>query len=95
MGFTKNHRFVGRRIELHPGCDLWARGARFADIVAVDDQGTDIRKPTLIKVRMVNRRVRKLQILTLDRAFPFCVKCSRTMTDGEWFDRCENCADPS
>lgn len=26
---------VGDRIELHPGCDLWMRGARFGTVVAI------------------------------------------------------------
>lgn len=25
---------VGKRIELHPACDLWMRGARFGTVVA-------------------------------------------------------------
>ena len=26
---------VGERVELHPGCDAWARGDRFGEVVAV------------------------------------------------------------
>lgn len=27
---------VGDRVELHPGCDLWAAGARFAQVTRID-----------------------------------------------------------
>jgi hypothetical protein len=94
-GYTKKHRFVGRRVELHPGCDLWMRGAKFGTVVMVNDQGGNIRLPTLLKIRMDHPKVLKLQVLPCGRADPLCVKCARTMRDGEWHDRCENCADPS
>ena len=34
-GYDGNGYGVGDRVELHPGCDLWARGARFGVVVGV------------------------------------------------------------
>lgn len=49
---------VGKRVEIHPACDLWMRGARFGTVTAVKDG--------VLLVRMDNARVRKLQRLTPD-----------------------------
>ena len=34
-GYDGNGYDVGDRVELHPGTDLWARGARFGTVVGV------------------------------------------------------------
>lgn len=48
----------GARVELHPGCDLWMRGARFGTVrKIVGDVAT---------VRMDNARIRKLQHFALE-----------------------------
>jgi len=31
---------IGKRIELHPGMDLWMRGVRYGNIVSVTSKGT-------------------------------------------------------
>ena len=51
--------FVGRRIELHPGHDLWMRGARYGEVVRVE-------KDVLV-VRMDNAQVKKLVRVKKDR----------------------------
>ena len=50
---------IGRRVELHPGCDLWMRGAKFGIVKGVKDG--------VLLVRMDSPRVRQLQRLTPDR----------------------------
>lgn len=40
---------VGDRVELHPGCDLWARGARFGVVVGTSLTDRDRVKVTLDK----------------------------------------------
>lgn len=52
-------RLVGAHVELHPGCDLWMRGARFGTISRVDGDH--------ILVRMDHPQVRELQRFTADR----------------------------
>lgn len=47
------HYMVGKRVELHPGTDLWMRGARYGTIHSVSRDG-------VYKIRMDNRRVRRL-----------------------------------
>lgn len=42
---------TGMRVELHPGCDLWMRGARFGDVVKVG------RKWVTVHVDATNRNV--------------------------------------
>jgi hypothetical protein len=32
-GYDGNGYSVGDRVELHPGCDLWMRGARYGKVV--------------------------------------------------------------
>lgn len=49
---------IGARVELHPACDLWMRGARFGTVRAVKDG--------ILLVRMDNPRIRKLQRFTPD-----------------------------
>lgn len=50
-------RMIGVRVELHPGCDLWMRGARFGTVVGIEgDQ---------FKVRVDG--VKKLQRFPADR----------------------------
>ena len=34
-GYDGGDLTVGQRVELHPGCTLWARGARFGTIVKI------------------------------------------------------------
>jgi hypothetical protein len=47
---------MGNRVELSPGYDLWARGARFGTVHSLVT-------PEVAMVRMDNRRVRKLQMI--------------------------------
>ncbi len=51
------NKLIGTRVELHPGCDLWMRGARFGTIVGVEGD--------LFKVRVDG--VKKLQRFPADR----------------------------
>lgn len=53
----------GDRVELHPGCDLWARGARFGTVHGSLPDGR-------ILVRMDNSRIRSLVNVTADRLRP-------------------------
>jgi hypothetical protein len=50
---------VGSRVELHPGMDLWMRGARYGVVTAV--------RADKLCVRMDNTRVRKLVCVVPDR----------------------------
>lgn len=34
-GYDGNGYAVGDRVELHPGCDYWARGARYGVVVGI------------------------------------------------------------
>lgn len=34
-GYDGNGYGIGSRVELHPGCDLWMRGARFGVVVGM------------------------------------------------------------
>jgi hypothetical protein len=34
-GYDGNGYSIGDRVELHPGCDLWMRGARFGRVVGM------------------------------------------------------------
>lgn len=34
-GYDGNEYDIGDRVELHPGTDLWMRGARFGEVVGV------------------------------------------------------------
>ncbi len=46
----------GQRVELHPGCDLWMRGARFGTVHSTAG--------CTVVVKMDHPSVRKLQYLT-------------------------------
>lgn len=35
IGYDGVAYVVGDRVELHPGCDLWMRGARYGTVVAM------------------------------------------------------------
>ena len=64
--YTNNQTFrAGDRIELHPACDLWMRGARFGTVTRVLTVGRlrvkmdhpDVRRPittTVCSVRPAN-----------------------------------------
>lgn len=34
-GYDGNGYTIGDRVELHPGCDLWMRGAKFGEVVGL------------------------------------------------------------
>lgn len=34
-GYDGNGYSVGDRVELHPGCDLWMRGARYSTVTSI------------------------------------------------------------
>lgn len=58
--FTDRQTFVvGHRVELHPGCDLWMRGAKFG--VVRDVTGTTA------KIKMDHPQVRNLVTIPFDR----------------------------
>lgn len=39
IGYDGSGLAVGDRVELHPGCDLWMRGARYGDVLAISPAG--------------------------------------------------------
>lgn len=49
---------VGTRVQISPGCDLWARGARYGVITGakIDKHGRKV-----VSVRMDNKAVKRLQ----------------------------------
>ena len=59
----------GCRVQISPGCDLWARGARYGTIVRgeIDKHGREV-----VVVRMDHSQVKRLQ-----RFFPIDVTISR------------------
>lgn len=59
---TKQQRaeLKGKRVELHPGCDLWMRGARFGEITNVSADG-------VVSVKMDHKQVKRIQKLPRDR----------------------------
>jgi hypothetical protein len=56
---TWKNPLIGERVELHPGTDLWARGARYGEVVN-ERGGTYF-------IRMDNKRIRRLVKLPRDR----------------------------
>ena len=46
-GYDGSAYGVGDRVELHPGCDLWMRGARFGTVV-----GSSITSEDRVKVQL-------------------------------------------
>lgn len=50
---------AGNRVELHPGLDLWMRGAKYGSIVRIEGD--------IAVVRMDHWQVRKLQRIPIDR----------------------------
>ena len=43
MGHTLKDFTVGQRVELHPRCDLWMRGARYGEVTKVDGRFVTVR----------------------------------------------------
>lgn len=58
MSFT-----IGQRVELHPACDLWMRGARFGTVHSVAKDGT-------LRIKMDHPQVRRLVLVPPDLALP-------------------------
>lgn len=56
---TYKNPLIGERVELHPGTDLWMRGARYGEVVN-ERNGTYF-------IRMDNKRIRRLVKLPRDR----------------------------
>lgn len=52
----------GSRVELHPGCDLWMRGAKYGTVVRIEGD--------ILIVRMDHKSVKKLQRVPRDRVTP-------------------------
>lgn len=52
----------GDRVEIHPGCDLWMRGAKFGTVEFI---GTG-----KVQVKMDHPSVKKLVWFSLDRVRP-------------------------
>lgn len=50
---------IGALVELHPGCDLWMRGARLGTVTGIEGD--------LVVVRMDHPQVRKPQRFPADR----------------------------
>lgn len=40
-GYDANGYSRGDRVELHPGCDLWMRGAKYGTVLAIVDTKRD------------------------------------------------------
>ncbi len=57
VGYDGEPVCVGYRVELHPACDLWMRGAKYGEIVRYD--GEHDGEPAF-KVRMDHSQVRRL-----------------------------------
>lgn len=55
IDFDGNGYNIGDRVELHPGCDLWMRGARFGTVV-----GASLTPNDRVHVRMDHPRVKNL-----------------------------------
>lgn len=55
---------VGQRVELHPACDLWMRGARFGTVVKVGRKHVHVR----MDHAQVRRPVRVAPDNLLDRS---------------------------
>jgi hypothetical protein len=60
-GYDGSTFTVGDRIELHPGCDLWVRGARFGTVV-----GLSLTPADRVKVKL-DRTGEKLWSCPADR----------------------------
>jgi len=56
---NKDNVKVGDRVQLHPATDLWMRGARYATILAVNDDGS-------AKIRLDRLSDRTLRIRLVD-----------------------------
>lgn len=52
---------TGDRVELHPGCDLWMRGAKYGTITKVDEA------KQIAHVRMDYPQVKRVQRVPFDR----------------------------
>lgn len=46
-GYDGNGYRIGDRVELHPGCDLWMRGAKFGTVI-----GSSLTKNDRVKVEL-------------------------------------------
>lgn len=68
--YTVNQEFeTGQRVELHPGCDLWARGARFGVVVGRSFRLSDDDEP-IYRVQMdATGKTVKLTVSRLRPAF--------------------------
>lgn len=40
-GYDGNGYTIGDRVELHPGCDLWMRGAKYGTVVGISCTSQD------------------------------------------------------
>lgn len=55
MAKTLSARFPnGKRIEMHPGTDQWMMGARFGNVVRVDEKAGDV----IVKLDKLKKRLR-------------------------------------
>lgn len=50
----------GKRVELHPGCDLWMRGAKYGEVRGCSPDG-------ILSIRMDHPGVKRLQYIPIDR----------------------------
>lgn len=52
----------GDRVELHPGCDLWAKGARFGEVRAILPSGhVQVRVDAIGRTRLFHStRIRRI-----------------------------------
>lgn len=57
---------VGHRVELHPGTDMWARGARFGYVTSIQKRPDDERGDVYV-VRLDNAPARKRYRYFADR----------------------------
>jgi hypothetical protein len=75
MNYGINNLSIGQRIELSPACDLWAQGARFGIITGFvaqprDATGQNIDRTVIYRVKMDNKRVRRVQLIPSDLLRP-------------------------
>lgn len=53
----------GTRMELHPACDLWMRGAKFGTVTRITENSEGA---PIVHVRMDHHQVRKIQRFTVE-----------------------------
>lgn len=84
-GFSSNHYVVGDRVELHPGMDLWVRGARCGYIKYFNstDRVAKVKMDSTIVKDLVTVKLEDLKNLkTLTYYDPFTMSPKPQETEG-------------